>query len=79
MVAVFCTSNIDNGVYQLKTLVNVHTMGTNCWRRIQTEFPFKIPFTGTGIFVSGSCNWIGFTDSVSPAVIVSLDLENESY
>ncbi|RHN72395.1 putative F-box domain-containing protein [Medicago truncatula] len=50
VVAVFCTSNIDNGVYQLKTLVNVHTMGTNCWRRIQTEFPFKIPFTGTGIF-----------------------------
>lgn len=34
---------------------------------------------GTGKFVSGSFNWIGFTDSVSPAVIVSLDLEKESY
>jgi len=54
-------------------------MGTNYWRRIQTEFPFKIPFSATGKFVSGSFNWIGFTDSVSPPVIVSLDLEKESY
>jgi F-box interacting protein len=79
VVAVFSTSNIENGVYQLKTLVNVHTMGTNYWKRIQTEFPFKIPFTATGKFVSGCFNCVGFTDSVSPAVIVSLDLEKESY
>ncbi|MCI09270.1 F-box/kelch-repeat protein, partial [Trifolium medium] len=40
-----------------KTEVNVHTLGTNCWRRIQ-EFPCGVPVCESGKFVGGALNWV---------------------
>ncbi|KAK2385765.1 F-box/kelch-repeat protein [Trifolium repens] len=74
VVAVFC---YDSG----KTKVNVHTMGTNCWRKIQ-EFPFGVPDGESGKFVGGTVNWLVCENGIrlnSSLSIVSLDLGNESY
>jgi F-box interacting protein len=59
--------------------VSVHTLGTNYWRRIH-----NIPVSGwireSGIFVSGTINWMVFDVWNSRlTTIVSLDLEKESY
>jgi F-box interacting protein len=61
------------------TEVSVHTLGTNYWRRIH-----NIPVSGwireSGIFVSGTINWMVFDVWNSRlTTIVSLDLEKESY
>jgi F-box interacting protein len=58
--------------------VSVHTLGTDTWRRIP-DFPYSGPYRGYGIFVSGTINWLSFDDVSSSWVIVSLDLEKESY
>jgi F-box interacting protein len=74
VVAIFC---YDSG----KTKVNVHTMGTNCWRKIQ-EFPFGVPVGESGKFVGGTVNWLVCENGIrlnSSLSIVSLDLGNESY
>ncbi|GAU24895.1 hypothetical protein TSUD_116190 [Trifolium subterraneum] len=77
VVAIFC---YDNG----KTKVNVHTMGTNCWRKIQ-EFPFgSVPVGESGKFVNGTVNWLASGNEngirlISSSSIVSLDLGNECY
>ncbi|CAJ2638486.1 F-box/kelch-repeat protein [Trifolium pratense] len=76
VVAISC---YDSG----KTKVNVHTMGTNCWRRIQ-EFPSGVvPVGESGKFVGGTVNWLASENGVelnsSSLCIVSLDLGNESY
>jgi F-box interacting protein len=77
VVAVNCyESESDNRVY--KTNVKVHTLGTNSWRWIE-DFPSGVPFDSSGRFVSGTINWLASKDSFTSWVIVSLDLENESY
>ncbi|XP_004486107.1 F-box/kelch-repeat protein At3g23880-like [Cicer arietinum] len=81
VVAVSCYESDTNGstsnrVY--KTEVKVHTLGTNSWRRIQ-DFPSGVPFDESGKFVNGTVNWLASTDWISSWVIVSLDLEKESY
>jgi F-box interacting protein len=62
-----------------KNEVSVHTLGTNYWRRID-DFPYsgyisyKRGATTEGLFVSGTVNWL-----VTSGVIISLDLDKESY
>lgn len=76
VVAVYCFES-DNGDY--KTQVKVHTLGTNFWRRIH-DFPFGVPFDESGKFVSGTVNWLASNDSsYTSSIIVSLDLEKETY
>ncbi|GAU24894.1 hypothetical protein TSUD_116180 [Trifolium subterraneum] len=76
VVAIFC---YEDG----KSKVNVHTMGTNCWRKIQ-EFPCGVvPVGESGKFINGTVNWLASENGVelnsSSLCIVSLDLGNESY
>jgi len=55
----------------------VHTVGTETWRRIP-DFPYGVPFDDElAKFVCGTVNWLTRYDS--DYVIVSLDLEKESY
>jgi F-box interacting protein len=58
--------------------VSVYTLGTDTWRRIP-DFPYTGPFDAYGIFLSGTINWLSLDDVSSLCVIVSLDLEKESY
>ncbi|XP_058723822.1 F-box/kelch-repeat protein At3g23880-like [Vicia villosa] len=74
VVAVYCYES--DGSY--KTQVKVHTLGTNAWRKIQ-DFPSGVPFDDSGKFVGGTINWLASRDSFFSCVIVSLDLEKESY
>lgn len=81
VVAVFCYEfGSTGGTTSYKTEVKVHTLGTDCWRRIQ-EFPSGVPFDDSGKFVSGTLNWLasGSASLTSSWIIVSLDLGNESY
>ncbi|KEH32817.1 putative F-box associated interaction domain-containing protein [Medicago truncatula] len=67
-----------------KTKVVVHTLGTNCWRRIKM-FPCAsgVPVgESSGTFVSGAINWVTSKDGSefnSLFFVVSLNLANESY
>ncbi|GAU16388.1 hypothetical protein TSUD_117370 [Trifolium subterraneum] len=62
-----------------QNVVSVNTMGTDYWRRID-DFPFSGPVCGPGVFVSDNVNWLTYDYSSSTSrVIVSLDLEKESY
>jgi F-box interacting protein len=62
-----------------KNEVSVHTLGTDYWRRID-DFPYsgyicyERRVTTEGLFVSGTVNWL-----VTSGVIISLDLDKESY
>jgi F-box interacting protein len=58
---------------------DVYTLGTNYWRSIQ-DFPYTSPYYH-GVFVGGTVNWLAYEVSNSShcRVIVSLDLEKESY
>jgi len=62
--------------------VNVHTLGTDYWKRIQ-DVPYHYHIHGLGIlvgvFVGGTVNWLAYDSCSSSWVIVSLDLEKESY
>lgn len=64
----FCTNRNE---------VSVNTLGTDNWRRIG-DFPYSGYIHRSGIFVSGTVNWLAFNRPNSVA-IVSLDLENKSY
>ncbi|KAK2394038.1 hypothetical protein QL285_055918 [Trifolium repens] len=81
---VVCVSSVVvfNGPRDLKTLVKVHTLGTNSWRTIQ-DFPSGLTHVdGPGKFVCGTINWLTFRsvpNSTSFWCIISLDLEKESY
>jgi F-box interacting protein len=55
-----------------KKVVSVNTLGTDYWRRIE-DIPYSNPICGHGLFVSGTVNWFACY------VIISLDLEKESY
>jgi len=62
-----------------KSEVNVHTLGTVYWRKID-DFPcHNLAWIGPGIFVSGTVNWLVYDTRSSSMVIVSLDLKKESY
>ncbi|GAU20087.1 hypothetical protein TSUD_381790 [Trifolium subterraneum] len=67
----------DNDVIS-KTRVKVYTLGTSSWRMIQ-DFPYGIPLHPCGTFVSGTVNWWVTNGSHTSRVIVSLDLDKESY
>jgi len=77
VVAFSWYETVINGSRAKKSQVKVHTMGTSYWRKIQ-DFP-GFPRTETGKFVSGTFNWFTYTNSASKEIIVSLDLEKESY
>jgi len=62
-----------------KSEVNVHTLGTDYWQKID-DFPFHCHHcAGPGIFVSDTVNWLIYDNCSSSLVIVSLDLNKESY
>ncbi|CAJ2658999.1 unnamed protein product [Trifolium pratense] len=63
-----------------KTVVKVNTLGTNFWKNIQ-EFPFdSTPEMDSGIFVSGTINWLTSKPwGEKSCFVVSLDLGKESY
>jgi len=60
--------------------VRVYTLGTDFWRRIK-DLPSSHRFRGSGMFLSGTVNWLAYDDSngYKLRVIGSLDLEKESY
>lgn len=61
-----------------RTTVEVHTMGTSSWRRIE-DFPSWSFIPNSGIFVAGYVHWLTYDGPGSQREIVSLDLEDESY
>jgi len=56
----------------LKNEVSINTLGTNYWRKTE-DIPYSDNICGHGVFVSGTVNWF------ASDVIISLDLEKESY
>ncbi|RYR11832.1 hypothetical protein Ahy_B04g069341 [Arachis hypogaea] len=77
VVAVFC----DPNHFFSESKVKVYSMATNSWRKIQ-DFPHGVtPYQNSGKFVTGTLNWASnFTlGSTSSWIIVSLDLQKESY
>ncbi|XP_058775989.1 F-box/kelch-repeat protein At3g23880-like [Vicia villosa] len=59
--------------------VNIHTLGTDYWTSIQ-DFPCSNHISKPGIFVNDTINWIAYdTNLPRDNVIISLDLEKESY
>ncbi|XP_058772055.1 F-box/kelch-repeat protein At3g23880-like [Vicia villosa] len=65
---------------RMKYEVSVHTLGTRCWRRI-LDFPGPdlIPNSGSGTFLNDSVNWLTSGIADWAYLIISLDLEKESY
>jgi len=61
-----------------RTTVEVHTMGTSSWRRIE-DFPCCSFISDSGVFVAGYVNWLTDDGPGYLREIVSLDLEDESY
>jgi F-box interacting protein len=61
-----------------KNKVCVNSLGNDYWRKIE-DFPFSYRICGPGVFVSGTVNWLARDSLDSKRVIVSLDLEKESY
>ncbi|CAL5210222.1 unnamed protein product [Lathyrus oleraceus] len=61
-----------------KIEANVHTLGTDYWRRIP-NFPGPALIPMQGIFLMDSVNWLPYGDSGIVSFIVSLDLEKESW
>ncbi|CAK8531011.1 unnamed protein product [Lathyrus sativus] len=78
VVAVSCYETyVINDIWAHKYQVNVHTLGTNSWRKMQ-DLLYNI-ILDSGIFVSGTINWLAWRDWHPPGVILSLDFEKESY
>ncbi|XP_043718177.1 F-box protein At3g07870-like [Telopea speciosissima] len=59
------------------SLVQVHTLGSDSWRRIG-EIPFEIRDWLSGVFVNGALHWIAIRSS-RPDTIVSFDVGNEKF
>ncbi|KEH32810.1 F-box protein interaction domain protein [Medicago truncatula] len=66
----------DNSFRAGKYEVRVLALGTDSWRRIQ-DFPYLNTSSKPGVFMSSTVNWL--THDNLRILIVSLDLENESY
>ncbi|GAU38064.1 hypothetical protein TSUD_318580 [Trifolium subterraneum] len=74
VIAISCFKDKNNEV-------DVYTLGTNYWRSIQ-DFPYSTcNMYHPGVFVGGTVNWLAYHVSNGSfcRVIVSLDLEKESY
>lgn len=72
-----------SGVWPYKPRVRIYTLGVNSWKNIE-DFPFAGNlwnrfFNRLGKFVTGTINWLVSRQSHSSLVIVSLDLNKESY
>jgi len=63
--------------HNIEKEVNIHTLGTDYWRKIQ-DLPYDNINSPPGIFVSDTVNWFRYDDTCTD-IIVSLDLEKESY
>jgi len=62
-----------------KSEVNVHTLGTDYWRKIN-DFPcHRRSCAEPGIFMNDTVNWLIYDTCSSSMVIVSLDLNKELY
>ncbi|XP_058774301.1 F-box/kelch-repeat protein At3g23880-like [Vicia villosa] len=72
--------NTSRRKYEVSVKVSVHTLGTRCWRRI-LDFPGPglVPNPGSGTFLNDSVNWLTRDTTGGAYLIVSLDLEKESY
>ncbi|KAL5067539.1 hypothetical protein RYX36_018426 [Vicia faba] len=83
VVSVFCCDfeSLSIDMKGCKSQVKIYTLGTHSWRRIQDFPPCMVPCGEPGITISGTVNWFAYSDAVlsSSQVIVSLDLETESY
>jgi F-box interacting protein len=71
---------VTSSCFEIRNIeVSVHTLGTNYWRRIH-EIPISGWIRESGIFVSGTINWMVLDVSkIRLSAIVSLDLEKETY
>ena len=58
--------------------VNIHTLGTDYWTKIQ-DLPYDDKLSRPGIFVSDTVNWLMNEPRSAIEVIFSFDLEEESY
>ncbi|CAK8539428.1 unnamed protein product [Lathyrus sativus] len=67
-IVTLCDSKIE---------VNIHVLGTDYWTRIP-DFPCSSLIRKPGIFVNDTVNWFASENNLA-WVIVSLDLEKESY
>nr|AFK47696.1 unknown [Medicago truncatula] len=62
-----------------KNEVFLYTLGTDYWKRID-DIPYYCTICRSGLYVSGAVNWYVHDESDSSLyLILSLDLENESY
>jgi len=61
-----------------KNEVSVNTLGNDYWTRIE-DIPYSYGIYGPEVSVSGTINWLAWASLNSERVIVSLDLEKESY
>jgi F-box interacting protein len=61
-----------------KNEVNIHTLGTDYWRKIE-DLPYNKIRRLPGTFVSDTINWLMYDHCRATKIIVSLDLEKESY
>ncbi|XP_039690841.1 F-box/kelch-repeat protein At3g23880 [Medicago truncatula] len=83
IVSVFCYDSqyVGNRMKSCKTQVQVHTLGTDSWRRI-SDFPSTMVPRGrneSGIIVSGTVNWFVYSIVSPRRAIVSFDLGKECY
>jgi F-box interacting protein len=61
-----------------KNEVNIHTLGTDYWRKIE-DLPYNKIRRLPGTFVSDTINWLMYDHCRATKIIVSLDLEKELY
>ncbi|CAK8574270.1 unnamed protein product [Lathyrus sativus] len=64
--------------HSTKIYVNIHTLGTDYWRRIP-DFPAPFLLPKLGIFMSDSVNWLAHADDAHALFVVSLDFRKDSY
>jgi F-box interacting protein len=65
-----------------KQVVNIHTLGTDYWRKVQEDFPCHYYYVHSqpGVFFNENVNWLATPyDDRSLRVIVSFDLKKETY
>ncbi|KAL5078455.1 hypothetical protein RYX36_017439 [Vicia faba] len=83
VVVAYQFHSIRSGIHEDTTKVKALTLGTHDWRTIPT-FPFGSIFDhGAGKYVSGTINWLDYTESYwigqPHPFIISFDLVKESF